>query len=49
LKVSDFILKFTANGVHEPSGITEMVEKTKTGPNGFAHSQYFSMRNHFNF
>ena len=48
LKVSDFIL-IHGNGVHEPSGITEMVEKTKM-VNGFANQPIlFNEDDHFDF
>jgi len=48
LKVSDFIL-IHGNSVHEPSGITAMVEKTKT-VNGFSNQPIlFNEDDHFNF
>lgn len=48
LKVSDYIL-IHGNGVHEPSGITEMVKKTKNVP-GFTYQPIlFNEDDHFDF
>lgn len=48
LKVSDYIL-IHGNGVHEPSGITEMVKKTKN-VEGFANQPIlFNEDDHFDF
>lgn len=48
LKVSDYIL-IHGNGVHEPSGITKMVKKTKNVP-GFANQPIlFNEDDHFDF